>query len=214
MSVLVLLLVVANVLGVAMIVPQAVRLRRGSSLAGVSVVWIGLSAALNGWWLVYGVAASVWGVVPVSIGGLALYVWMLRGAVSIAGAVAWRSAALGAAMPSTTVAPVVVVGGWATAGLVIGLWYGVQFAPAAWSVIRSVRVDGVSPATWLMAWTEAVIWFVYGLDVGDGALLVGGGGGAVMATVILVRLATVRVAEAPAQPSSRPRRRNADTVSA
>ncbi|MCZ7627998.1 MAG: hypothetical protein M5U19_02380 [Microthrixaceae bacterium] len=42
--------------------------------------------------------------------------------------------------------------------------------------------------TWAMAWVEAAIWFVHGLATGDLALLVGGAGGALAATIILVRL--------------------------
>ncbi len=190
MSVLVVLIVVANVLGVGMIVPQVVRLARRRSLAGVSLTWIGLSAALNGWWIAYGVGAGRWGVVPVSVGGLALYGCMAAVAARIAGSTIWRPVATGAVLPSAAAGAGLLAGGWTAAGLVIGLSYGIQFGPAAWSALRSDRLDGVSPTTWAMAWAEAAIWFVYGVDVGDLALLVGGGGGAAMATVILVRLAT------------------------
>lgn len=189
MSVLTLLLAVATVLGGGMIVPQVLRLRRTRSLAGVSVAWIGLSVTLNGWWVAYGVAGERWGVVPVSVVGLALYLWMARLALGIAGVGTLRGLTAGALLPTIVPAVALAVSGWTAAGLVIGLSYGIQFGPAAWSAVRSERLDGISPTTWIMAWAEAVIWFVYGLDVGDAALVVGGGGGAAMASVILVRLA-------------------------
>ncbi|MEO1062042.1 MAG: hypothetical protein AAFZ07_11530 [Actinomycetota bacterium] len=197
MSVVTVLLVLANVLGVGMIVPQAIRLARVRSLAGVSVPWIGISLALNAWWIGYGVAQARWGVVPVSIGGFLLYLWMARLAVGIGGPVLVRGLLGGVAAASVGPAVGLVTGGWLVAGLIIGLSYGVQFAPAAWSAVRSERLDGISPATWVMAWAEAAIWFVYGLDAGDAALLVGGGGGTVMASIILVRLLDRRGGDEP-----------------
>ena len=44
------LVVVANILGVGMILPQVWRLGRGSA-GGVSGAWIGVGIGLNGWWL-------------------------------------------------------------------------------------------------------------------------------------------------------------------
>lgn len=189
MSFLTVLLVLANVLGVGMIVPQVVRLGRVGSLAGVSAAWIGISLALNGWWIGYGVAEGRWGVVPVSVGGFVLYLWMARLVVGIGGRALLRGVAAGVLVASLGPGAGLVVSGWSTAGLIIGLSYGAQFAPAAWSAVRSERLDGISPLTWVMAWGEAAIWFVYGLDVGDSALLVGGGGGTAMASLILGRLA-------------------------
>ena len=188
MTVLTVLIVIATVLGAGMIVPQVLRLRRMRTLAGVSLLWIGLSAALNGWWIAYGIGAGRWGVVPVSVGGLLLYLWMAGLAAQIAGPAAWRPMALGALVPTAAAGAGLLVGGWSVAGLVIGLSYGIQFGPAVCSALRSDRLDGVSPTTWIMAWVEAAIWLLYGLDVGDLPLLVGGGGGAAMATIILLRL--------------------------
>ena len=68
-----LLVVVATVLGSWMAFPQALRLARTRRVEGVSAVWIGVSLAINGWWLTYGLVAGVWAVVPVSIVSLLLY---------------------------------------------------------------------------------------------------------------------------------------------
>ncbi len=54
---------------------------------------------------------------------------------------------------------------------------------------RTRELHGVAPSTWIMAWVEAVIWTVYGLFVVDAALLAGGISGAMMASLILGRLA-------------------------
>jgi hypothetical protein len=47
--------------------PQARRIARTRRVDGVSAVWIGVSLAINGWWLTYGLVAGVWALVPVSV---------------------------------------------------------------------------------------------------------------------------------------------------
>jgi len=83
-----------------------------------------------------------------------------------------------------------VTAGWPAVGLTLGLAYGPQFAPAVFNVVRSGTAAGASLATWIMAATEAAIWLVYGLVVADQALIIGGAGGTLMASVILARLST------------------------
>jgi hypothetical protein len=93
--------------------------------------------------------------------------------------------------------------GWVAAGLAIGLAYAVQFSPAAVAAARSADLSGVSAPTWSMAWIEAVTWFAYGIAQADAALVVGGAGGALMASAVLVRLWTVgeRRADEPPEPA-------------
>lgn len=183
-----LLLIVANVMGTGMIVPQVVRLRRRGVGDGVSGIWVGVGVALNSWWVLYAVQAPVWGILPVSVAGVSLYSVLALLYSEIVGRRAYRSLALGAFGLGMVPLPFLVVQGWSAAGLAIGLSYGLQFGPAAISAIRSVDVAGISTTTWVMAWIEAAIWLVYGAAIGDPALLVGGGGGALMALIILVRL--------------------------
>jgi uncharacterized protein with PQ loop repeat len=61
--------------------------------------------------------------------------------------------------------------------------------PAVVAVLRTRALAGVSAATWIIAWTESMLWLVYGLGVTDHALIVAGTVGVVMSTVIVVRLA-------------------------
>ncbi len=183
------LLVVANVLGASMAAPQAVRLVRTRNVAGVSALWAGVSMSMNAWWLVYGVANGLWGLVPVS--GIAALLYLVIAFVFVT-EVGRRAPGpvVGAALV-VGVAPlgVLAIGGWALTGLTIGLGYGLQLAPAVIAAFRTTDLRGVAPATWLIAWVEAAIWIVYGWYVSDVALLVGGSSGVVMATAILVRLA-------------------------
>ena len=84
--------------------------------------------------------------------------------------------------------PFLVFGGWASAGLAVGLCYGVQLLPAVVAVLRSPALGGVSAATWLIAWIESMLWLVYGVAIVDVALVVAGVVGVAMSSVILVKL--------------------------
>ncbi len=82
----------------------------------------------------------------------------------------------------------VLLGGWVVAGVVLGALYGVQLSPAVVAVYRSVDVSGVSLATWVLAFTEAALWGVYGvvrIDLGIVALAVTG---SIASLLVLARL--------------------------
>ncbi len=185
------LLVVATITGAGMILPQVLRVRKTKSLHGLSAAWIGVGLAMNLWWTAYAFAGNLWGLLPVSVLGFAFYAELARQFIRIRGSRSISLLARGGLSLGLVPIPFLVAAGWPGAGLAIGLCYGIQFLPAAAEAMRSAQVDGISPATWVMAWIEAVIWLVYGSSVGDPALLVGGGGGTLMASVILVRLLIV-----------------------
>ncbi len=190
--------VLANVLGAGMIVPQVLRLHRRRSSAGVSAAWVGIGLAMNLWWLAYGTSQELWGMVPVSIGAAVLYGVIIGQLGRLDGADALRSAGRGAVMIAVVPLLFMLVGGWPAAGLAIGLVYSVQFAPAVLAAVRTDDVAGVSTATWVMAFGEALIWFFYGFSEADVALTVGGAGGAAMSGVILWRVAHLSRQVAPA----------------
>jgi uncharacterized protein with PQ loop repeat len=183
------MLVVANVMGAGMAYPQAARLVRQRSTAGISGVWAGVSLSMNIWWLAYGMAEELWGLVPVSAIAAVLYGVIIVAYVRAAGRGAIAGVATGLFVLGAVPLPFLVVGGWRVAGLAIGLCYGMQLVPAVVAACRSRELGGLAPSTWIMAWIEAVIWLGYGVLVLDPALLAGGASGALMAGVILVRLA-------------------------
>lgn len=187
------LLGVATVSGAGMIVPQVARLHRTGTTDGVSATWVGVGIVMNLWWLAYATAIGRLGLIPVSVGGVVLYGVMAVQLVRLVGPGVLRAVARGHLIG---LAPAVglTAGGWPAAGLVIGLLYGAVFAPAVWSAVRSSSVAGISSATWLLAWIEAVIWLIYGATTADVALLVGGLGGTAMSSIILVRLIGARTA--------------------
>lgn len=182
------LVVTATVLGSAMAYPQARRINRTRRVDGVSAMWIGVSIALNSWWLVYGFAADVFALVPVSAAALTLYAVMAFGFFRTVGRGAAGEFMLGALGLGMIPLPFLLIGGWPLAGVAVGLCYGVQLLPAVVAACRTSSLAGVSAATWLIAWLEAAIWLIYGAGVGDVALILAGGSGAFMASIILARL--------------------------
>jgi len=183
------LVAVANVLGAAMIMPQVLRIHRRRSVDGLSAAWVGVGIGLNLWWILYGTATGLWGLLPVSVGASVLYLTMVTQLVAISGRSELRGVARGFSLAATLPLAALVAGGWPAAGLAVGLAYAIQFAPATIAALRSPTIDAIAPLTWIMACIEAIIWLTYGLATADLALQVGGTGGAIMAGVILGRLA-------------------------
>lgn len=187
------MVVAATLLGSGMALPQARRLFTTRRIEGVSAAWLGVSVALNAWWLVYGVAQQVWVLVPVSGVSLLLYVSIAVVFVHTSGASCLRSMlASGAALGAVPLG-FLLAGGWPLAGLVVGLCYGLQLLPAVVTAYRSDDLGGVSPGTWVIALVEAALWLAYGSAVADVALVAGGSSGVVMSSLILVRIRIVRV---------------------
>jgi uncharacterized protein with PQ loop repeat len=184
-----LLVVVATVLGSWMAFPQARRIARTRRVDGVSATWIGVSLAINGWWLTYGIVADVWALIPVSFVSLLLYGVMAWFFVASVGRAALPGLALGVFGLGMVPLPFLVVGGWELAGVAVGLSYGVQLLPAVIASLRTSMLSGVSSTTWIIAFVEAALWLVYGIGVGDVALTLAGVVGVSMASVILARLA-------------------------
>ena len=178
----------ANVLGAGMAYPQVHKLVRTGRLEGLSATWVGVSIAMNTWWFVYGISTGLWALVPVSAVSLVLY-----GSIAVVMYRSARSQMVASFLAGLVVlglipVPALVLGGWTVAGVVIGLGYGAQLAPAVVAAFRTSQLQGIAAGTWLLAFAEAVLWLIYGIHVGDVALLVGGGAGVTMASLILGRL--------------------------
>ena len=184
-----LIVVVATVLGSWMAFPQARRIARTRRVDGVSPTWIGVSLAINGWWLTYALTVGLWALVPVSIVSLLLYGVMGWFFVRSVGRPALPGLAAGVFGLGMVPLPFLILGGWDLAGVAVGLSYGVQLMPAVVASLRTSSLTGVSSATWIIALVESALWLVYGLGVGDVALTLAGAVGMALASVILARLA-------------------------
>ncbi len=187
-----LLIVVANILGAGMILPQVLRVHQTRSTAGVSLSGTGVGIVMNLWWLVYGLEANIPGMIPVSVAGALLYTIIALQSLHLIGPGAARSIAGGILTYGVVPLAPYLFSDIRTLGLVIGLMYTVQFAPAALAAISTSDPVGVSMLTWTMALLEALIWLSYGIITRDIALTVGGVGGSVMASVIIVQLTSHR----------------------
>ncbi len=181
----------ANVLGAAMAVPQALKLVADRSVAGVSSAWAGVSAIVNAWWGVYGFGVRDWGIVPVSVVSVTAYLLIIVALVRFDPRPRWDvlRPAIGTATAIGVIPlAVVIVGGWSTAGVVLGALYGVQLAPAVLVVYRVADVSAVAVATWVIAFAEAVLWGVYGFARLDTGLVALGATGVLMSSLVLARL--------------------------
>jgi len=189
--------VAATLLGSGMALPQARRLFVTRRIEGVSAAWVGVSIALNAWWLAYGITQQVWALVPVSGVSLALYLSIAAMYLRSGGPRVERWPSLGrmlgagfalGALPLVFLA----IGGWPVAGVVVGLCYGLQLLPAVVTAYRGADLGGISAGTWVIALAESMLWLAYGFGVTDLALIAGGASGVVMASLILARLHVVR----------------------
>jgi uncharacterized protein with PQ loop repeat len=190
----------ANVLGGAMAFPQAARLVRTRRVEGVSAAWVGISVAMNLWWLAYGVTEQRWALIPVSAISIILYGAI--GLTLVATLGVRRASPMAMAFLALAVVPIpfLVGSGWRTVGVVIGLCYGVQLMPAVVSACRSADLAGVSSGTWVIASAESLLWGIYGVALADAGLVVAGVLGVAMSSLIIARLiATGSASWAPAR---------------
>ena len=195
LTTLMLVVIAANILGAAMAVPQARKLLRTRRTDGVSVTWATVSASVNAWWGVYGVAIDDYSIVPVSVVAVVSYLVIAVGLIhfSPTSAIGLVLPAFGAVLVVSTI-PLVALAfaEWTTAGIVLGALYGIQLLPAVIAVYRAADVSGVAAATWAIAFVEAALWGVYGFANVDVGLATLAGTGLVMSSLVLVRLVVRR----------------------
>ena len=191
LSTLTLVVIAANVLGAAMAIPQARKLLRTRRTDGVSVTWAAISATVNAWWGVYGVAIDDYSIVPVSAVSVVAYVAIAVGVVRFSSVTPRTSVVPSAgAVAAVSTIPLIALAldDWTSAGIVLGALYGVQLSPAVFAVYRAVDVSGVALATWVIAFAEATLWGVYGFAGADAGLVTLAATGVVASSLVLVRL--------------------------
>ena len=104
-----------------------------------------------------------------------------------------RGTYLAIAGASSTIGIAGLLGGWQLVGTALGLWAGVQIAPAVWSAFRTKGQLAIAPGLWMVGLGQALLWGYYGHAVGDGALVIYGVAMGTGSAAILVRFATIRV---------------------
>ena len=182
---------VASAVFLTRLVPQPVRLLRTGVPDGVSPVSAMNTFVTDCGWLAYGLMVGlvpVWAVAVASLGPCALMVVLLARrttARDVVASTAWLAVVLGATAAGAL-------------GAVLGISVVVNSGPQVWVAVREHRLDGLSPATWLLAIADASLWGAYGVATGDGALMGYGSVLVASALVILTRIWwTRRVAPLP-----------------
>ena len=179
------LALVASVVFLVRLLPQPVRLARRGVASGVSAL-AGLNAVVATLaWLVYGLYAGlpvVWGVSVLALGPGVWQVVLLRREVR------WPDVAWTGALVAVLVAA-------AAAGLfaaALAFTVLVTAGPQLWRACTHHDLDGLAPATWWVALVDAATWGLYGVAIGDVALIGYFVVLGVTAALILLRLARVR----------------------
>ncbi|HEX9260842.1 MAG TPA: PQ-loop domain-containing transporter [Acidimicrobiales bacterium] len=182
--------VVASVLAVGSLMPQATRLLRTRDVVGVSVLWTALGVVTNLAWFAYALARALWAGAPATLATASVYCFLFLTLVRF-GAPA-RSAVFGGVTWAAFLTASAVAGGWSTLGAVLGVSYGVQVAPSLWTAWRTYAPTGIAPGTWLLFLAQVLLWGYYGIVEHDWAIkgfaLIGIGSSLLM----LLRWATTR----------------------
>lgn len=147
---------------VARIIPQIARIRRTGSYAGVSRagLWCWLGNDIG--WLSYGHSSGLTPLVASSAALTVLDLILLAQTRSGARAANEKLGKLWAALMTALAA----AGSPALpAALIAASFSGT--VPHAISSIRSSDLSGISPATWLLAGLDGILWLIYGAGTGD-----------------------------------------------
>ena len=158
------LAVLAPLVYLVRLLPQPVRLWRTGVAAGVSPL-----AAMNGvigdiGWVAYGLSAglpSVWAVCAIALVPATWTVVLLARATTradVLAAAVWASALLGSAAVGHV-------------GVTLALGVLVTQGPQVWMAVRDRDLRGIAPGTWWLAVLDATTWGLYGVGIGDGALM-------------------------------------------
>lgn len=172
---------IASIAFFARLFPQPVRLARTGVPDGVSPLGALNAAVSDIGWILYGVGAAlvpVWGTAAVALVPGIWTVALLRRSTSrrdVVGGLVWLA---------------VILLAWRTGAMVtiLGLSVLVNQGPMVWTALRQDRLHGIAPMTWMLALADASLWGLYGVAVGDAALM---GYGVVLFTSAVVILARV-----------------------
>ncbi len=168
---------------VSELMPQSVRLLRTRSVSGLSSIGTGIYFVTELGWIAYGITSGIMVVLVSSlvVGVLSavqlVLVWPHRSSTDLWWMLLWASA-LGAALVMGAIGSMLVI------GLIIGL------GPQAWAAWRAPVVHGVSIWRWVLTGASGVLWFTYGMLLGEIPLITTGTVGMVCASMALSRAVT------------------------
>ena len=182
--------IVASLLAVGSLVPQAVRLLRTHDVAGVSVLWTALGTVTNLAWFAYALARELWAGVPATLATASFYGFLFLTLVRFGGLA--RAAVLGGMTWAVFLTGVTMIGGWSALGAVLGVSYAVQVGPSLWTAWRTYAPSGIAPGTWALIFVQVILWGYYGVDEHDWAIKGFALSGIAASTLMLLRWAITR----------------------
>jgi hypothetical protein len=182
--------ILASILAVGSLVPQAVRLLRTRDVAGVSVLWTALGTVTNLAWFAYALARGLRAGVPATLATAGFYAFLFVTLVRF-GAPA-RAALLGGLAWAVFLTAVTLVGGWSALGGVLGASYAIQVAPSLWTAWRVYAPTGIAPGTWVLLFVQVNLWGYYGVEQHDWAIKGFALTGIVSSSLMLLRWAMTR----------------------
>lgn len=153
--------VAATTATVALLIPQIIKLIRTGDSAGVSSIWPSLGFVSNVGWLAYMVSQHFWIATVAPLSAVITYGVTLRVLSSTGRSL--RPSYVSGLIWTVLLAATGLMGGWLTLGVVLGLTYGVQLAPAVVSAYRTANPSGIAPGTWWIGLVEALLWGYFGL---------------------------------------------------
>ena len=182
--------IVASILAVGSLVPQAVRLLRTRDIVGVSVLWTALGTVTNLAWFAYALARGLWAGVPATLATAGFYGFLFVTLVRFGGHAG--AAVLGGTAWAVLLTGVTVIGGWSALGAVLGMSYAVQVAPSLWTAWRTYAPTGIAPGTWVLFFVQVILWGYYGAEEQDWAIKGFALTGIVSSLLMLLRWAMTR----------------------
>ena len=149
------------------ILPQARRILRVRSTAGVSPVWAILGAVSTATWVVYTALRGLWWATVADALSCAAYTTT----VVMLARHGERPRLFAGALWLSVFMVAVGVGGLDGLGAVLAVAFLVQVLPSLWTAYRSSDLHGASLSTWMLTCAEGALWATYGAANNDRAVV-------------------------------------------
>ena len=179
----------ATVLSALQLMPQLARSMRLSSTVGLSMTWAALGVLLNVGWVAYRSSQQLWVSVASPVIAAVLYLALLALVMRTDAMRLSFYLVLGAAASSIGLAG--LAGGWSLVGTTLGLWGGVQVAPAVWSAFRTGPILAIAPTLWIVGLAQGTLWGYFGYAKADTAFVLYGVAMGTGSLAILLRYAAL-----------------------
>ena len=182
--------IVATVMAITALVPQARRLLLTRNTAGVSITWTVMGTVTNAAWFVYVSTEGLWASAPATVVSSLFYGWLFVLLTRLG--TPWAMAVRIGAAWAVALIVVTVLTSLAVLGTVLGLAFALQVAPSVWTAYRTYAPAGVAPGTWLLTFIQVFLWGTYGIAHDDAPIIIFSITGSAASSLMLARWAVTR----------------------